>query len=417
MYSLRVCRSCSGSLEALVDLGSIHLSGFLAPGEADRPTAPLVLCACATCKLVQLQHTVERQALFSHYWYLSGINEVMQHELQDIVDQAVARVGPFAAGDAVLDIGANDGTLLDRYRHHHVFPLQGVVRLAYEPATNLQHALKLHADVVVPDYFPERYGAVIGFEGRVKVITSIAMVYAVDALAPFLTAIAALLHEDGVWVVQFQDLAQMLSQRAFDNICHEHLTYPSLESFRAWLPPYGLEVVDAERRAINGGSLRLTVMHQGRQPISPHVPQLLAAEAGCQAWDTLERFEGRVQETVRHIRAAVETVLERQQTIDLYGASTKANTLLQVSGLTNAAIRQAWERSPEKVGRVTCGTHIPIVSEEAGRNRPPEALLLGIWQFKDAALAREHAYLQAGGTVIVPLPNVEIIRAERHRVA
>jgi hypothetical protein len=405
-----MCRACRSGLEPLVDLGDICLSGFPARDEADRPRAPLLLCACGACRLVQLGHTVSRDDLFCHYWYQSGINETMRDELASVVEDAVMRVGEMTPNDVVLDIGANDGTLLTHYRTLGLNPLHdGPIRVAYEPARNLQEALRLAADVIVADYFPERYKEIQRLEGRVKIITSIAMVYAVNALAPFLAAIAALLHRDGVWIVQFQDLAQMLQTRAFDNICHEHLCYFSLESFGKLLVPYGLQVVDAGRRAINGGSLRLTVQHSGHQ-VDRHVMERLAEESGCQQWTALEAFDARVQETIRHIRGAVTPWIGRGRTVDLYGASTKANTLLQVCHVDHRVLRQAWERSPEKVGRRTVGTDIPIVSEEDGRADPPDALLVGIWQFREAILVRESAFLRSGGTLIFPLPNVDLVR-------
>jgi NDP-4-keto-2,6-dideoxyhexose 3-C-methyltransferase len=407
IYTAKNCRSCGDRLDALVDLGELSLSGFLAPGEHDRERAPLILCACRSCKLVQLRHTVARDALFRRYWYRSGVNETMQRELRDVVDAACTMVGPFETGDAVLDIGANDGTLLERYRARTSSPpSRGVLRVAYEPAANLQDALHTHADVVVPDYFPEEYRAVKGLEGRCKIITSIAMVYTVDDLVPFLTAIAALLHDDGVWIVQFQDLAGMLRSCAFDNVCHEHLTYPSLQSFSELVAPYGLHVIDAETRAINGGSYRLAIAHRGHAP-SARVAQLRAAEAGCQDWQTLEAFDAQVRATVRQIRAALSAWKSAGLDVDLYGASTKANTLLQVCGLDARWLRQAWERSPEKVGRRTSGSHVPIVSEADGRADPPAALLVGIWQFRDAVVAREQAFLDQGGALIFPLPRVD----------
>jgi len=404
IYAPRPCRSCGNRLESLVDLGFVTLSGFVRPGE-DRDRAPLVVGVCPNCKLVQLKHTVTRDALFRRYWYQSGINEAMRAELHSIVDEAVARLPPFEAGDAVLDIGANDGTLLARYSAHDPH----VLRVAYEPAQNLQGALHAYAPVVVPDYFPEQYGAVKGLEGRVKVITAIAMVYAVDDLEPFLRAVTALLHEDGIWVVQFQDLAGMLRSCAFDNICHEHLTYPSLTSFSKLVAPFGLHVIDAEERAINGGSYRLTVARTHHQA-SPCVSALRQREAIAEDWEALEAFEGRVQERVAQIRAALSAYRSQGQVIDLYGASTKANTLLQVCKLDRRWLRQAWERSPEKVGRRTAGSEIPIVSEDEGRANPPAALLVGIWQFRDTVIAREHDYLRAGGRMIFPLPRVDVVQ-------
>lgn len=407
VYTPRLCRACAGTLDPVLALGAIQLSGYLSPEEVARPTAPLTLCSCRVCQLVQLQHTTTRDLLFEQYWYRSGVNEVMRAELHDVVESAVAMVG-LAAKDVVLDIGANDGTLLSQYAAYD----WGLLRVAFEPAQNLQAQLARHCERLVPTYFPGRADQIRTLAGRVKIITSIAMVYAVDHLAPFFTAIQQLLHEDGVWIVQFQDLAGMIRTTAFDNICHEHLCYFSLQSFEALAATYGLRVVDVVPRAINGGSYRLSLRHV-LHAANPSVRAMRAREAGCQDWAALERFAWQVEETKRQIRATLRARVRAGQTIDLYGASTKANTLLQVCGLDRQWLRQAWERSPEKVGLRTAGTDIPIVDEETGRADPPDALLVGIYQYRDLVLGREAAYLEHGGTVIFPLPAVDIVTVDR----
>jgi C-methyltransferase-like protein len=171
-------------------------------------------------------------------------------------------------------------------------------------------------------------------------------------------------------------------------------------------------VVDAEVRAINAGSYRLYIQHMGRGRASHLVPGLMRVqalqdrEAGCEDWQTLETFAWRVGEARRQIQSAI-LATAGWGAVDLYGASTKANTLLQYCGLDHTVIRQAWERSPEKVGRTTV-TGIPIVSEETGRADPPAALLAGIWQFRDQILEREAAYLDQGGAILFPLPEVDL---------
>jgi len=403
------CRSCRGSLDSFLDLGSIQLSGYLEPEEDRRPRVPLVLAACVECGLVQLQDTTPRELLFERYWYQSGINEVMKAELHDVVDAARRRV-PATEEYVVFDLGANDGTLLARYADERL-ALPKPLRVAFEPAKNLQARLQPHADMVIASYFPDQYSVVRQFEHKVNVITSIAMFYAVNDLATFLTAVQALLHPNGVWIVQMQDLAGMLRARAFDNVCHEHLAYYSLHTFKHLVERFGLVVTDVELRQINGGSYRIYVQHPGH-PVSPHVAQTLAEEAWCQEWSTLERFAWNVRQVRQQIRATLDVRRGLGQTIDLYGASTKANTLLQVCELNRNWLRQAWERSPEKIGRRTVATNIPIVSEETGRMDPPDALLVGIWQFRDAVIAREAKFLhQERGTLIFPLPSVDIVTA------
>lgn len=407
----RTCRACGGPLDTILHLGDLAVAAFPAPGEPRPSRAPLDWCACAHCRLVQLRHTVDPTVLFTRqYWYRSGVNETMRAELADVVHAAIARVGSPGYRDLIMDVGANDGTLLAVYRDRadlRTASWRDTPRVAFEPARSLQAALALHAEVRIADFFPEGLRTLGGAAGRVRVLTSIACFYDLDDPRAFVGAVDRLLAPDGVWVVQFQDLWQMVEATAFDNIVAEHLVYYSLASFARLLEGTDLHVTAAEPRAINGGSYRLFVQRR-QKPVDRSVATIYTFEAGVEDWHTLERFAWRVSEVRRQITSLVGGLASAGLVIDLYAASTKANTLLQYCGLGPEAIRQAWERSPEKVGRTTA-TGIPIVSEATGRVDPPNALLLGAWGFRDAFMAREAAFLAAGGSMIVPLPTVDLI--------
>jgi NDP-4-keto-2,6-dideoxyhexose 3-C-methyltransferase len=400
------CRACkSPDLDVILDLGTLALSTFLSPTDAAPPRAPLQLVICGTCDLVQLRHSVEPDRLFRKYWYLSGINEAMKAELKDVVDQASAMVGDLRRNtDTVIDIGANDGTLLA-----HVGA--GPCRVAYEPALNLYDLLRPHASVLVADYFPHGSRAQ-GLRFSAKLITSVACFYDLDDPHAFVSGIKEMLHPDGVWIVQFQDLFQMLHATAFDNICHEHVTYPSLQFMQQLCADHDLEIVDAERRAINGGSLRLYVRHPGVQRPTAHVAELRAREANL--YTKLQEFSWRVTEVQRQLIATLEEARQAGP-VDCYGASTKFSTLAQYCGIGPQHIRQCVERSPEKVGLQTV-TGIPIVSEATWREQPAALTLIAIWQFREFILTREAAYLSEGGRFLVPLPQVEVVYAELARL-
>jgi NDP-4-keto-2,6-dideoxyhexose 3-C-methyltransferase len=393
------CRMCnSPQLDPILSLGDLYLSAFPLPGEPLQK-APLDWMICQACDFVQLRHSVPVEQLFRQYWYLSGINEAMRAELGDIVDQARTIIGPFQPGDSVIDIGANDGTLLEK-----VGPVPR--RIAFEPAHNLYHNLRQHCDLLVSDFFPgsaPEVGVV-----QAKLITSIAMFYDLDDPFSFVQGIKRLLHPQGVWVVQFQDLLQMLQACAVDNICHEHVTYPTLKDLKRLCNACGLEVIDAERRAINGGSLRLYIRHVGMQPVPMRVHELLDKEAGI--YDLLQSFVHRVEESKRQIMELV-TQARTLGPVDVYGASTKFNTLSQYCGLDGSLIRYAVERSEEKWGRYTV-TGIPIVSEQLWREEPSPTTLIGIWQFKDQIMVREAGYLAEGGAFLCPLPRPEVIYSQ-----
>lgn len=399
----RNCRVCGGSLDTVLDLGVLVLLGFPLPTDPPGAVAPLDFCQCARCGLVQLRHTVDPDLLFRQYWYLSGINETMRAELADVAASAITHVGGLSHGDLVIDIGANDGTLLS------TIPKE-TLRIAFEPALNLNDACHEHAQVVIADYFP-RGLTDLGATPRAKLIFSIACFYDLDDPGSFVQAIRQRLAPDGAWIVQFQDLHQMIQATAFDNIVIEHLITYSLGSFERLIAPYGLRVTHAETRTINGGSYRMIVQHDSVQP-DASVAALRQFESGCEHWHTLEKFAWRVGESKRQILGAVDAMIAQGRTLDLYGASTKSNTLLQFCGIGPDRIRQAWERSPAKIGRAT-STGIPIVDEATGRANPPDLLFAGIWQFRDAILNREADFIEQGGRFLFPLPEVDLVEGGR----
>lgn len=401
------CRLCRAQLHSILNLGELALPWFPKVTSHDPiPHLPLHLGVCDACALVQLYDTTDPALLYKQYWYRSGINEAMRAELTDLVAKALLEVSVYEQ-DLVMDVGANDGFLLSQYpkcRSHWNTP-----RVAFEPAENLRERCAAECEVLVPDYFPPKEMAG-GVNGRVKILTSVAMFYDLDDPTSFVRAVDRVLHEEGLWVVQMQDLGQMIEACAIDNICHEHLTYWSLAAFCWFLAQSGcdLHVTHVERRPINGGSLRIYVRRK-LFAFDQTIETLMEAERAHIGWQALDHFAWQAEQMRQQLSGMLHHFKLSGKTIDLYGASTKANTLLQWIGATGDDIRNAWERNVEKYGRMT-STGIPIVSEDYGRQVPPDLLLVGIWQFRDQVLAREQDYLAAGGTIVFPLPEVDLVQ-------
>jgi SAM-dependent methyltransferase len=388
--TITACRACgSARLETVLDLGSIAVSDFPATATEHEDRAPLELVVCLDCSLVQLRHTVERDRLYRSYWYRSSTQEAMVKALRDVVDDACSRVR-FSSSDAVLDIGANDGTML------RMFP-KYVTRIGYEPS-NMALEARQGDEVILREYFPPSYEPFRQF----KVITSVAMFYDLDDPGAFVAAISRWLHPEGVWVVQFQDLRMMLACNGFDNICHEHLTYWDVEPFLALLSQHGLRVEEMQGNATNGGSVRYIVRH-GEQAL----PVVKYGDVFQQAFRLIafgrevEHLKGELVALLRRLKLEGKTVLG-------YGASTKGNTLLQYCGIGPDLLPAIADRNSDKWGRVTAGTHIPIISEAEARDRKPDYFLALPWHFIDSFVQRESEFVDRGGRFIVPLPELRL---------
>jgi hypothetical protein len=207
----------------------------------------------------------------------------------------------------------------------------------------------------------------------------------------------------------------MLEQNAFDNICHEHLEYYTLESFCNLLSTAGLQVVDAEFNSVNGGSIRCYVMHEGaakddfEQDVADmRLRGMYNVDADYQegAWDGFVKRVERLKENTLDLLCELKTKRKR---VYGYGASTKGNTLLQYYGIDGGLISAISERQMQKVGRYTVGSWIPIISDEQIRRINPDYLFVFPWHFIDNFKSREQDYLRNGGRFIVPLPELEII--------
>jgi NDP-4-keto-2,6-dideoxyhexose 3-C-methyltransferase len=417
MKARTTCRVCEGALELVLSLGDLFVSDFPSPDQRDGARGPLDLALCRDCKLLQLMHTIPAETMYRNYWYRSGTNQSMRDALADITHKA-ERLIHLKPGDAVLDVGCNDGTLLGSYRTH------GIIRVGFDPAQNLSTYSRATADTVVTTFFgAAAYAQEPSLRGvRPRVVTSIAMFYDLEDPNSFVADIKQVMAPEGLWIVQMSYLPLMLKQNAFDNICHEHLEYYSYGSMEALLERHGMRVVDVELNDVNGGSIRLYIRNDDadERQFADDTQRALAADRiaaladdetamALESKSTYEDFALRVA----RIKSDVVDYVRRQtgagKKVFVYGASTKGNTLLQYFGLDHTIIEAAAERNPDKWGKVTAGTRIPIISEQEARARRPEYFLVLPWHFIEEFQARERAYLRDGGRFIVPMPHFTLL--------
>jgi NDP-4-keto-2,6-dideoxyhexose 3-C-methyltransferase len=395
----RRCRLCGNeNLTDVHNFGSHYVSNFVDREDISTGLkAPLDLVICDHCSLIQLRHTAPMELMYArHYWYRSGVTATMREGLRDIA-VAVENIVSLNDGDVVLDIGANDGTFLANFKDRNV------TTVGCEPANNLTDLLRDNVDVVINDFWSaEAFDAAAkthGF-GKAKVITALGMFYDLEDPSAFIADVAASLAEGGLFVAQLMCLKTMLDQNDLGNICHEHLEYYSLDSLKYLFENNGLEMIKIEENDINGGSYRIFCRH-----FSGHGMDY-DEKTGM---DDLRAFVDRID---RNRAACVEFIREevaRGKTVYVYGASTKGNTILQYYGLDHTLITAAAERSPEKWGKFTIGTGIPIVSEDEARAAQPDYFLVLPWAFFSEFYEREKAWRDAGGKFIVPLPDFRVV--------
>ena len=410
------CRVCgSSALTNVINLGEQHLQGsFVKPGKEEPATRkiPLSLVRCdpmkdeKACGLLQMEHTVPPEVLYSAYWYRSGTNQTMRNHLQAIAEEGVLLIGKDKA--VVLDIGCNDGTLLNCYPKEFI-------KFGVDPSDLAQ---EVTGDItVIQDVFPSQELSQQLKGNKIDIITSIAMFYDLENPVNFCKEIKKVLDDDGIWILEMSYMPSMLKMNSYDTICHEHLEYYSLAVLEYILKQAELKIVDAVLSDINGGSIRCYATHidnfaykkkEALQRIN-----LLRQEEFDLELDTdkpYKNFQDRINVHKEELTSLLKKLKKEGKNIHVYGASTKGNTILQWCGIDNRIVDVAAERNPDKYGAHTLGTDIPIVSEEDSRNMKPDYYLVLPWHFKEEFLKREQETLKSGIGMIFPLPNIEMIK-------
>jgi C-methyltransferase C-terminal domain/Putative zinc binding domain/Methyltransferase domain len=398
----------SKNLLSILNLGNQVLTGVFPKNSTDKiSSGPLDLVWCPDTGLLQLRHSFSSEEMYGdNYGYRSGLNQSMVDHLTEKI-KSIERLGLLKHGDTVVDIGSNDATTLKAYS------IVGLKKIGIDP-TGKKFSEFYPQDIqLVPEFFSaQSYLRVT--KSLAKVITSIAMFYDLESPVDFAKEIESILSDDGIWHFEQSYMPSMLRATSYDTICHEHLEYYSLRSVINILDRANLKVVDVIMNGINGGSFAVTATKKSNFNITvnkPIIDWLLGQEdrMGLNTPKPYRDFEERVFRHRDDLIRLLKALNADGKKVLGYGASTKGNVVLQFCGLGPGDIPAIADVNPDKAGRVTPGSCIPIISEAEAKKINPDYFLVLPWHFKESILRREKDFIRNGGKFIFPFPQIEII--------
>jgi SAM-dependent methyltransferase len=409
MTRMESCRGCGcGTLTDIHAFGDTPLADrLLRPDHAGEDyAAPLTLAMCPACSLVQIRETVEPRILFGpDYPYFSSVSPALLAHFAASARSIIARMA-LGPEDLVIEAASNDGYMLGVFREG------GIPVLGIDPADGPVSVARARGIETLHDFFGEACARRLAAEGRrARVFLANNVLAHVADVNDFLRGVRLLLADDGIFVAEFPYLLDLVDHGEFDTIYHQHLLYLSLTAAQSLLARNGLVLVDAERTAIHGGSLRISAATSGEP--TPRVAALLARETrrGIAAPRFFAPFVDHIARIRRDTRAMVRKLKAEGRAVAGYGAAAKATTLLSVLGLGRDDLSFIVDRNRWKQGLLMPGTRIPIVAPEHLDRRTAEVVLLLAWNFADEIVAQNAAYLASGGRFLIPVPTLREVAA------
>ena len=394
------------------DLRSILFLGFLPPVNtmapigsrpAEQPAYPAELLYCPESQLVQLGLVVDPAILFPpHYAYTSGTTRILRENFAEL-QREVASLYPLKARDLVVDIGSNDGTLLENFQKagHRVCGI--------EPTQAGRIARKKKIPTLEAFFSAPSARQVVRKYGKARIVTATNVFAHMENIHDLTEAVLLMLEKDGLFITESHYLLSLLETLQYDTIYHEHLRYYSLHSLCYLLEKHGLEVIHARPIPTHGGSIRVYAARRGTRAVKESVARILNEEQHKLNWDGFMEFRRKVSQSKLGLMALLRDIRAEGKKIYGIGAPSRASTLVNYVGLDDQIIDCVLEiRGSYKIGKYMPGTLIPVVDEERLNREPPEYALLFSWHIADELISkiRKNGYQ---GKFIVPLPTPRII--------
>ena len=395
--------------KTLLDLGEMPLANAFLPKHELEPTEPtfeLHARVCTTCFLVQLNHLVPPENIFSDYAYFSSYSTTWLEHAQNFSKIAIERL-KLDETSLVMEIGSNDGYLL---RH---FSATNIPVLGVDPAIAPAKVAR-NRNVPTEALF---FGSETSIKlretyGKADLMIANNVLAHVPDINDFLSGFRILLRETGVVTFEFPHIMNLIEGTQFDTIYHEHYSYLSLHSIEICLSRHGLKVFDVEELVTHGGSLRVWACNASDPRTTGRgleISRKKESDFGIATPEAYDGFADKVATIRQNLSSFLGEVKKKSKTVAGYGAAAKGNTLLNYCKLTTKDIGFVVDANPHKQGTLLPGTHIPVLPPSALEQNKPDYIIILPWNIATEIVRTCRFVENWGGQFVIATPHLRIL--------
>lgn len=409
VFKRQTCRLCGSSrLKLVVPFPATPVADAYVPAKQKseiQPEYALDLYLCEGCGLVHLRDVVNPELIYRKYLYETTTSPGLMEHFRKYAQDVMGRIKP-SKWDFVVEIGSNDGTLLNFFKE------KGLRVLGIDPARDIAQKATMAGIETWPEFFTAKLGDKIKREkGAAHIIIANNVIANIDQLDELMEGIRALLAPDGVFIFETGYLVDSVQHMVFDNVYHEHISYFSVKPLDEFFTRQGMQLVRVDRVSTKGGSIRGTVqLAGGPRSVESSVPELIKLEmqSGIYEPKRYAAFAAQLSVEKRKLLELLKDLKSKGKTVAGYGASHSVTTFIYYFELGDK-LEFLLDDNPRKHHTFSPGYHIPVFASEALYERKPDYIIILAWRFYEPIIQKHQGYLEQAGHFVIPLPKMKVI--------
>lgn len=399
-YLRKTCRLCDSAQMAIVlPLTPTALCDAYIFSRKNQEIYNLDLFQCQDCGFVQIDCIVDPETIYRDYIYVTTSSSGLNDHFESYANSVFHNLN-LKKGNNVLDIGSNDGTLLN------YFNKLNCKVLGIEPSTKAANEATERGVETLPDFFNQELADSIKLKyGEFDLITTNNLYANVDDLHTFTMGVESLLKSNGVYVVESSYLLDMVDQMVFDFIYHEHLSYFSILPLETFFAKFNMHLINIEHVSTKGGSLRYYwAKKNSNHSVSPKVSQYRDFE---KSKNINKAFFDTWNQKILSVKNDLINYLNQNKDKKIvgYGASATSTTLIYHFGL-GKYLETLIDDNPGKINTYSPGLHIPVLSLEDSKLDQDTILIILAWRYEKQIISKLREFK---GRIVIPLPGFKVI--------
>ena len=311
-----------------------------------------------------------------------------------------------SSNSKIIELGSNDGTFLKNFKN------TSIDAIGFEPSKNVSDIARKKGINSINRFFnTNNISDLNDFTRNTDLICGANVVCHIPDLRDLFNTVDKLLSKDGVFVFEEPYLGSVYEKNSYDQIYDEHIYLFSGIAISKIAYEFDLKLIELIPQLTHGGSMRYVICRKkSKRTKTANANKIISYEKKINLDNSkfCEKFKKNCEISKKNLKKKLVELKSKDKKICGYAATSKSTTILNYCGIGPDLIDFITDTTPEKIGKYSPGSHIPIIDHKFFMKEKPDVAVLFAWNHAKEIINKEKNYKINGGKWLTFFPKVKV---------